>query len=386
LIFNLFSNPFEGDFLTAAEYMACRNACSVVARANEEAHRLDMSPTGLLGESITPERCSTRLWTPEIGAARMALRRGITTENWAWLSGQISLVAFLSGVTSFVNFEAPGAHPMSIAGHSIQSARLRVCGEADSLKLEGVDGQTLLSLTRYEPPDVAPVWVESMEDIIRLGDAAIATFSSASWMDYWLPDAVQGPASADRDARRCLIERVSDVLADCSPQYFLWIASLLRQVAILEPNQTRTQSQSFPLWPGHIHVSQTTFVTMFIALIHECSHQYFHMALWCGPVAKSDSPLVFSKLAGRNRPLDKVLLGFHAFGNVLLALPTLLPTLTGNETLEYHEQLLWTREVVDGLYRALQPNWERHLEQSGQQIYQPLRERLIAARMLQQEH
>ena len=52
-------------------------------------------------------------------------------------------------------------------------------------------------------------------------------------------------------------------------------------------------------------------------LVHEASHQYFYAAQRFEAVSDADDrKLYYSPVKGTDRPIDKILLAFHAFANV----------------------------------------------------------------------
>jgi HEXXH motif-containing protein len=52
-------------------------------------------------------------------------------------------------------------------------------------------------------------------------------------------------------------------------------------------------------------------------LVHEASHQYFHLAQRVAPVTSGvDTRRYYSPAVGRSRPLDRLMIAFHAFANV----------------------------------------------------------------------
>ena len=54
-------------------------------------------------------------------------------------------------------------------------------------------------------------------------------------------------------------------------------------------------------------------------LVHEATHQYFHILTKLGPVDDgSDTALYYSPARQQERPLDFILLAYHAVGNMLL--------------------------------------------------------------------
>jgi len=54
-------------------------------------------------------------------------------------------------------------------------------------------------------------------------------------------------------------------------------------------------------------------------LVHEASHQYFYLLSRLEPVDDgTDKNLYYSPFAGTERSLDRILLAYHACGNILL--------------------------------------------------------------------
>ena len=79
-------------------------------------------------------------------------------------------------------------------------------------------------------------------------------------------------------------------------------------------------SSSFELHPGVVALSHASpAIALADALVHEASHQHFYILGQLGPVHDgSDIQLYYSPARGADRPIDKILLAYHAFGNVLL--------------------------------------------------------------------
>jgi HEXXH motif-containing protein len=53
-------------------------------------------------------------------------------------------------------------------------------------------------------------------------------------------------------------------------------------------------------------------------LIHEATHQYFHLLARYGALDDGTGEMYFSPIKGTERPVNMILLAYHAFGNVLL--------------------------------------------------------------------
>src|SRR5262249_18543782 len=102
--------------------------------------------------------------------------------------------------------------------------------------------------------------------------------------------------------------------------YANWVWRVLRGIIPLWAAEGLTLSSSNPHHPGVVQLSigQDPLVLAEL-LVHEASHQYFHLMEYVGPVDDgSDSTLYYSPFKGTERPLRAILLAYHAFANVLL--------------------------------------------------------------------
>ena len=99
-----------------------------------------------------------------------------------------------------------------------------------------------------------------------------------------------------------------------------WVCALVKEVILLvPPTATRSISGSSSDMPGLVAISSADALRTAEMLVHESTHLYFHVATRLGPVQDgSDAALYYSPAVGRERPLHRVLLAYHAFGNVLV--------------------------------------------------------------------
>jgi HEXXH motif-containing protein len=88
----------------------------------------------------------------------------------------------------------------------------------------------------------------------------------------------------------------------------------------LNGGDERLQSCSSSHLPGTVEISfPSKLISIAEMFVHEASHQYFHIIRRLESVHDgSDSRLFHSPVKGRERPIDAILLAFHAFGNVVL--------------------------------------------------------------------
>ncbi|PYI93703.1 MAG: hypothetical protein DME97_05455 [Verrucomicrobia bacterium] len=384
--FPVFSSPFEGDFLTLAESLACRQFAGTVDQVNQLAKRLNVTEVPVNMEAVTPEALGARSWRPETGFVQMALKaKKDEAEEWSWIAGQMALAAFVCGAAPSLDVEMVAHHPTTVAGHSFEAGNLILKGEGDKLLLRSGDGQDH-TFTLYNGDENPPVWLlEPEQDLIPLGSAGRCVRADGQWVEHWNADAPKDVYNGSFESFRRQIIDAADVLERCAPVYYVWVATLLRELVPLRGDTLGggTSSRSFLFCPGQIHFSTpATLLQTVNMMVHECSHQFFHMLQWSMAMVKEGAPEVFSVLKNTSRPLDKVLLGFHAFANMRLALGFLRANPEGLELKELADHERDVSSIVGSLDSSLQPFVDDYLEPAGKALYAPLRAKLVGAELL----
>ena len=376
--FRLFSTPDQGDFVALAETLTCRHFRRVADAMTDWAERIGAPPPPLDVDSLTPERLSTGLWGPGSGQVLRALGSG-RDEAFPWASAQLLVAAVTADAIDELELDLACPDWLAVAGASVRGERIRIRAAAGRLVVSSPADDRLLELARHDLGEVS-VWARAEADVVRLGSAAAATLADAAHVDQWDPTGC--PTGVNSVAFRVAIEEASAALESALPRTYVWIAALLREVTALADPGLGTRSSSSILWPGHARMSNgASLVQAITMLVHECCHQYYYLTQCFAPTAAPQAPEVHSVLKGTRRPLERVLLGFHAFGNVLLVQEALVADrhLVGAGV---ERELAATRRAVVGLDDALAPWWETHLEQAGKDLYLPLRARLVEAGLL----
>lgn len=173
-----------------------------------------------------------------------------------------------------------------------------------------------------------------------------------------------------------------EILDRHAPEYLGWIEQVLRGVLVCRCQESRTRSSSWMHGPGIILASWSVNpIEIAEMLVHESSHQYFYLVSRLGPVVDgNDSQFYYSPAVQRSRKLGKIVIGYHAFANVLLFYRTLLRNgLTGNQYCAAMEARLSADTEV--LEKPLRDN--PALTAIGLDLCEPLREQLREARSSQ---
>jgi HEXXH motif-containing protein len=384
MLFDVFSNPFEGDFLGLSEILACRQFLKTTARVNELGKTLEASPVEVDPQAVQPDLLSSACWRPETGFMRMGLNAGVTDRgDWTWLKAEASIAAFFSGAVESVSVDVESARPLTLAGHSVSGNFFHVQGEGDRIAVQDENGNAILLLNRHEPEGLPGIWLrDGFEEnsLVRLGSAGGCSIATGDWLSYWDPDFEDDRFRGDTDEFQSQIQRAAGALEEFLPNYYVWTTALIREIVPIKTKEVfrgGTSSRSFMFCPGHIHFSvEATLIQTINMMIHECSHQFFHMALWNAPIVKKGAPEAYSVLKNTRRPLEKVLLGYHAFANIKLALGILHPLDNVIDPAELAEQEQHVSAIVANLDEPLQEHAEMYLEEAGKELYYPLRARL----------
>lgn len=117
-----------------------------------------------------------------------------------------------------------------------------------------------------------------------------------------------------------VLTQALDLLEGHLPHYFDWVVRIIRRVVVLHAERDELYSGSPEYQYGTILISDN-FRVLSVAemLIHEASHQYLELLNKLGPtVDPRHTELYYSPAKQCDRPLEKILLAYHAFANVML--------------------------------------------------------------------
>jgi HEXXH motif-containing protein len=105
-----------------------------------------------------------------------------------------------------------------------------------------------------------------------------------------------------------------------APIYLRWVKKVVRSIVPVDANLSGIIAGSDFTKPGVVQVSfPVGTVLLAETLVHEASHQHLEIVRRLGPVhSGSDQALYYSPIRKAGRPIDKILVAYHAMVNVLL--------------------------------------------------------------------
>lgn len=159
-----------------------------------------------------------------------------------------------------------------------------------------------------------------------------------------------------------------DVLEHRAPEYMAWVDRVLRAVLVCRCTGGRTRSTSWMHAPGVILMSASDNpIALAERMVHESSHQHYHIASRLGATVEGDD-------VERERSLNRILIEYHALGNLLLFYRALL--WNGMSTPSCAEREAELASDADTLAAVLRDNpW---LTAIGRDLFEPLHEQVGA--------
>ena len=313
-VFRLLSTPREGDFAALATELTAAQHHAFVVRMTRVAALAGAPADPVFGElarRLAERSPSLASWTPEVGV----LATGFRTTDAAghrWLQAQAALSGMVTGVITHLTLETTVDRPLLVCGRRVAPGPVQLRGDGDALEIVGRD-----EVQRFHRQ--AGVWLaEGSEAAIVPTGAAPLRLVGGGW--HALCDEPVEPLVPDAQ----IVDQLAGALAllgEAAPEYRAWVLCLLKEVTpIRRPGERALASGSSVLRPGGIDIAVPASATETAEmLIHECSHQYLHLISWFDTLVSKDARPHYSPLKGCERPLERIVLGYHAFGNAMLA-------------------------------------------------------------------
>jgi HEXXH motif-containing protein len=179
------------------------------------------------------------------------------------------------------------------------------------------------------------------------------------------------PAALAPSESYVALRRAVALLQSNSPRYLGWVDRVLRGVMTCKGSENQLRSGSDFNLPGIVQVSFPASAAAHAEmLVHECSHLNYQILARLGEVDDgSDNALYFSPVKQMGRRIDRILLAYHAFANVMLFYRDCLAANIRDEGYcERNEKA--TMPQLKMLDEALQAT--RALTPLGRALYEPL--------------
>jgi HEXXH motif-containing protein len=313
-VFRLASTPREGNFAALATELAAALHHAFLTLATRTAALAGAPDDPILGElahRLAERPPSLASWVPEVGV--LATGFGATdAAGHRWLQAQASIAGLVTGVTTRLALETMVERPLLMCGRRVGPGPVQLRGDVDALEIVGRD-----EVQRFIRR--AGTWIaEGSEAATVPTGAAPLRLVGDVW--HSMCDETVDPVVPDAQ----IVDQLAGALAllrEAAPQYHAWVLCLLKEVTpTRRPNENMIASSSAPRRPGGIDIAAPASVTETAEmLVHECSHQFLYMVSWFGTLVTEAARPHYSPLKRRERPLERIVLGYHAFGNVLLA-------------------------------------------------------------------
>jgi hypothetical protein len=160
------------------------------------------------------------------------------------------------------------------------------------------------------------------DDLKRLHRVADREYSASLLSNVAAPDFnCDSPVVSQITSANCgAVTQAIQLLRGLAPEYYTWVTRVVRRLVIVEAPPSTLRSGNLEGHYGTFYISSCSDpVSVAEMLVHESSHQYYHILTTMEDVTdKSDPATYYSPFVRRLRTLDRILVAYHAFANVYL--------------------------------------------------------------------
>jgi hypothetical protein len=279
-----------------------------------------------ISKNKSKRQFASRLWAPNLGHTMLGLIQTIEKDEVEWFRANLAITMFLAGIRDNINISISTKLPLAINGLWLKSAFFLIQGSQYGLVVKDKKDNILFEQRITSKPDLHPLLKEPSDNKKSINNSKFH-YASNEWYDFWMRSEKVLPKTNNIQRYHGKIVAALQILKEYTPTYNSWIEIVVREISPQIKHGFGTSSASFPQCPGMVHLSEPPHIPAAIsALVHESSHQYFHMLIWNSVIVKPGAPQAYSVLKDKKRPLQSLLLGHHALANVCLVLGRLIET------------------------------------------------------------
>jgi HEXXH motif-containing protein len=212
----------------------------------------------------------------------------------------------------------------------------------------------------------------------RLGGRRLVVLGR--WSEPVLPAAADDEYSPlENQEIVATLEQAGALLQEFAPEYLGWVMDAdWAAVALRRPGDNMLTSFSTRGLPGVPFLSFPVEPLLAAELlVHETSHHYYHCAqLYGEPCNDRDTALYPSPYVNKDRPIDRILIAFHAFANIVLLYRSIVDA-GPDECRDKAEAAIAQHVPILTRFSAALTR-SPGLTPLGRALFEPLRDRLFA--------
>jgi HEXXH motif-containing protein len=244
----------------------------------------------------------------------IAGRREIAAPSYA---AEACLALHAAGVEGEWDFRLEGPARLRFAGRFVlpraEEGRIVARGGRVTVDLHGQAPVTF----RRERNDWTLISGNGVGELPRVRKIVFLSEDALDGRDYGV---IPAPVALPDEPLLAAWRGALTLIRSASPRYAAWTERVIRYVIPLVAPEGAMLNGSQGHRPAEVHMSTPSDpLRLAEMLIHEASHQHFFLATRLGAVDDgSDKALHYSPLVREGRPIERILLAYHAVANILL--------------------------------------------------------------------
>lgn len=170
---------------------------------------------------------------------------------------------------------------------------------------------------RREHGDWTLIAGDGVDELPRVGEIVFLSHGALDGRDHGV---IPAPLALATEPLLAAWRGALTLIRSVSPPYATWTERVIRYIIPLVAPEGAMLNGSQGHRPAEVHMSTPSDpLRLAEMLIHEASHQHFFLATRLGAVDDgSDERLYYSPLVREGRPIERILLAWHAVANILL--------------------------------------------------------------------
>jgi HEXXH motif-containing protein len=314
-----FASPHEDLDNTTIDIIAGQRAAIAAKRFLESfASNLGDGLPQLLGAQVVEDTPAHIAWTPRFSMLEHCVL-GTPSGEPAVYAAEAALALHEGGVQGKWSFAFEGKARLRFDRY-VLPASTRGAVAASNGQVEVAADCGLVVFERRVDGEWAVRHDLGDDEVAVLPRAGNVTFLSAAALDGRDDGVIPFPLIEADAAVLGAWEAAFDLIARVSQPYAEWVRRGIRLILPLEaqPGAMINGSQGHR-W-GEVHMSSRLEPLRHAEmLVHEASHQHYFLAESLGPVGDGSDPTTYySPLVREQRPIERILLAYHAVANILL--------------------------------------------------------------------
>ena len=317
------------------------------------------------------------LWKSELGhIIRGFNAKSHSTADRTSLFSQFLLLLSSTRALDGRSFDISTSHPVLLGHTKIRAGAYHLAVHPDGIELDLIEAD-FIHAQRFVKKSGLLTFLESDSNaaFIDVSGVALGIVADDYWADFDSYQALDGRSMESMRLFSDAARRALEILFDVDAAYGLWVACVVRYLIMMKTTcgDRVNKSRSILFRFGGIEINPDVDDTEIMELlVHECSHQYYHMLSLMHPLHRDVSTLHYSAATESQRPMERLLIAYHAQVNISIFLDRVFDSVAPSQKSSINRLTNIGIHKLNSLNSQLRRHAEAGLSEHGLELYKTL--------------